>query len=190
MKTFYFSILFLLCIVIAYGKISSMFIIHHSTTSIIKTQSLSYKPEHIYIPNLSLSLPIEESPITNGTWEISHKKTAFYGKGSSFLDEKGTTVIFAHAKKGLFATLPLLKKGSTIFVFSQNVLFVYEVDYNRLIDPTDASFLKKNITHVLSLFTCYGVKDAQRIVIFAKFRGKVNTKDSDMKSVKNNLYFL
>lgn len=137
----------------------------------------------IYIPKLRLSLPIQTSEIVNGQWQIDTRKTAFYGRGSSLPGNPGTTVIFAHAKDGLFDYLPLLSKDDTITISSNIAVFVYAITNRRLVNPKDLTFLQTEGENVLAIFTCFGQNETKRLVYFGKL-----IKTAPLPKINNTLY--
>lgn len=125
------------------------------------------EPKAIYISKLNLYLPIQNSPIINGQWQISDEKTAFYGQHSSLPGKAGTTIVFAHAKKGLFAYLPLLKTEDSITLATKKSIYVYKIKYHKFLYPEDLSFIKTHGENMLAVFTCFGKNDTKRIIYFA-----------------------
>ncbi len=120
----------------------------------------------LYIPKLSLFLPISIAPLIDDEWKINEAKTAFYGEKSSLPGMPGTTVIFAHAKKGLFATLPRLTKDDVVSILTDSQVFVYKIKESQVIAPEEVSFLRKHGDNTVVLFTCSGQNDTKRIVLF------------------------
>lgn len=125
-------------------------------------------PQVIYIPKLSLFLPVQTSPIIDGEWQINEDKTAFFGEHSSLPGQAGTTVVFAYAKIGLFAHLVLLKPKDTITIATKTSIFVYKITRNYLVYPQDISFIKTEGENKLAIFTCFGKNDTKRIVYFGE----------------------
>lgn len=124
-------------------------------------------PKYIYIPRLNLSLSLQTAPIKNGAWVLNEQKTAFFGQGSALPGKTGTTAIFAHAKKGLFSELPILKKGDSILVFSDTKVFRYEIREKQLVEVDNLSFLDYSKNNQVAIFTCFGKNDEKRILFTA-----------------------
>lgn len=137
-------------------------------------------PEYIQMPSLKLLLPVEVSKIKQGEWILNEKKTAFYGEKSAHPGTPGVTVIFAHAREGYFALLPLLKKDNTIVIQTKKMMYFYEVKNKIIIDPTDVEKVlhhEEKDKNVLAVFTCYGVGDTQRIIFFAHLQSSISIDD-------------
>lgn len=130
---------------------------------------VAVQPEYLYISKLNISLPISVSKIVNDEWIISDEISAFYGEGSSFPGFDGTTVVFAHARNGLFVDLPTLEVGNAIVLYTKNDVFIYKVTHKKLILPDEVDFLSHEGHNKLAIFTCYGFADEYRIVFFADF---------------------
>lgn len=124
-------------------------------------------PKSIYIPKLNLFLSLQTAPIKDNEWVLNEQKTAFFGEGSALPGKTGITAIFAHAKKGLFSKLPLLKKGDVIMVFSDAKVFRYIIREKQLVNIDDLSFLDYGKNNQVALFTCFGKNDEKRILFTA-----------------------
>lgn len=66
--------------------------------------TLENTPMRITIPRVGIDLPVKMANVVNGEWELFSDSAAF-GRGSSPLGVGGNTVIFAHARQGLFYPL-------------------------------------------------------------------------------------
>lgn len=131
-------------------------------------------PLRIIIPNAEINTNIKESYIEKGTWQV-HKKYAGFGLGSSFINEEnGNSIIFAHARKNLFKTLDKAKVGSEVIVMGQDKIYTYVVTKRDLISPKEVEVVTSGRETNLTLFTCNGDFDEERLVIKAV---KINEKD-------------
>jgi LPXTG-site transpeptidase (sortase) family protein len=123
-------------------------------------------PVRILIPSVKIDLSVTTSNIVNGYWELS-ETTASYGLGSGYPSQKGNTVIFAHAREGLFYNLKDVKKEDTIYVFSKDKWFKYKVNKITTVYPNQVEVIKPTKNEVLTLYTCTGFADEKRLVITA-----------------------
>lgn len=154
-----------------------------SVPSVVQFGNNVQTPKSIYIPKLNLFLPLQTAPVKNDEWVLNEQKTAFFGEGSALPGKTGTTAIFAHAKKGLFGKLPLLKKDDTIIVFSDTTGFQYKIKEKQLVEPNNLSFLNYNRNNQVALFTCFGKDDRKRILYTA---GLITSKPiSNLKFLRN-----
>lgn len=137
-------------------------------------QSKDSRPDKIYIPSLTIELPVKPTEVVSGTWQTFNDSASF-GVGSAPLNKAGgNTVIFAHAKSGLFKGIDKLKAGDLILTRSSDIWYQFEVSKRFYVDPTDVSFLNRNFGKSLILLTCYGEDDEQRVVIVAREKGTHN----------------
>ncbi len=131
-------------------------------------------PDRIFIPSLSIELPIKATNVVGGTW-LTYNDAASFGIGSANINDPfGNTVVFAHAKSGLFKGIDKLKAGDPILIRSLDVWHEFEVSKRFYVDPKDVSFLNRNFGKSLILLTCFGEDDEQRVVIVAKEKGSHN----------------
>lgn len=125
-------------------------------------------PIRIVIPQQQIDLPVKVSKVINGVWEV-HNNVANFGWGSSLPDENGNTVIFAHAKWGLFLPLRNIKKGEIISLQTkEGQWFTYQVFEVKEVDPDQVEFISQTNDKTLTLFTCSGFADSKRLIIIAK----------------------
>ncbi len=143
----------------------------------ILSQNLQVKdsrPDKIYIPSLTIELPVRPTEVVAGTWQTFNDSASF-GIGSAPLNmATGNTVIFAHAKSGLFKGIDKLKAGDLILARSSDIWYQFEVSRRFYVDPKDVSFLNRNFGKSLILLTCYGEDDEKRVVIVAREKGNHN----------------
>ena len=124
-------------------------------------------PVRIVISSLNIDIPVKEAKIINGYWEV-FPDTAGFGLGSAYPEEVGNTVIFAHARQGLFAPLKDIKTGVNITVFSQNQWFSYTVTQIKEVLPSQTEVIAATSDSTLTLYTCSGYADSKRLIITAK----------------------
>ena len=128
------------------------------------------EPERIVVPKTSLDLAIRTSGISGNTWS-TYREGATYGFGSSFINsDKGSTVIFAHAKKGLFLDINKLDKGDKVYVLSNDTWYTLEVAEKFKVKPNQISFLRSFGKRVV-LVTCNGENDEYRLVVSLEGKG-------------------
>lgn len=124
-------------------------------------------PQRIIIPSLAIDLSVTPSKLVKGYWQTS-ETTASFGLGSAVPGQVGNTVVFAHAKEGLFLPLKNITFGKDIYVFTKDTWYQYRVDEIREVLPSDVYVVKKTSDNRLTLFTCTGFLDSKRLVVIAK----------------------
>lgn len=110
-------------------------------------------------------LPVQKTKTVGNEWIITQDKTVFFGNGSSLPGEKGTTVLFAHAKQDLFGLLPILKKGNSVTIVTDEKTYVYRVNTRTRINETDTDFIKTEGHNSIALFTCSLDNPKKRLLI-------------------------
>ena len=138
-------------------------VINSELLSSKKTQS---NPIRILIPKADIVLPVVDAKIVNGYWELS-ETTASYGLGSGHPGEKGNTVIFAHAREGLFYNLKDVKAQDIIYVFTKDKWFKYKVNKITEVFPNQTEVIGPTKNETLTLYTCSGFYDEKRLILTA-----------------------
>ena len=123
-------------------------------------------PVKIIIPRINIDLPVTESKIVNGYWELS-KNTASHGEGSASPGEKGNIVVFAHARQGLFYNLKDVKKDDVIYIFTKDKWRTYKVRDITSVFPNQIEVIKPTTDETLTLYTCTGFYDEKRLIVRA-----------------------
>jgi LPXTG-site transpeptidase (sortase) family protein len=143
---------------------------NHLTIKSTLTTSITSEeiPLRIIIPSASINLDVEVSPINGNTWDVSPTKVSF-GTGTSYLNEShGNSVLFAHARKGLFRDLRNVKLKDKISIIGSENLYTYKVMSIEKILPSEIDKIKSVGDTNLTLFTCEGYEDQYRLMIKAK----------------------
>lgn len=123
-------------------------------------------PVKIIIPRINIDLPVIESKIVNGYWELS-ENTASHGEGSANPGEKGNIVVFAHARQGLFYNLKDVKSDDVIYIFTKDKWRTYKVRDITSVFPNQTEVIKPTENETLTLYTCTGFYDEKRLIIRA-----------------------
>ncbi len=128
--------------------------------------SISDNPSKINYQSLGINLDVVPARIVNGYWQTPQTNVGF-GIGTSLPKDNGNTVIFAHAKDSLFGPLKKSKIGDKITIYTQEKSFTYQVKEIKIVEPTDTSVVLPSSDSRLTLFTCTGPADSQRLVVVA-----------------------
>jgi len=124
-------------------------------------------PVKIIIPSVSIDAKVIEAPIVDGYWQTATDSASF-GLGSSYPQESGNTVIFAHARPGLFENLRLVKKETPVYLMTEKGWFVYKVLEVKTVLPSQVEVVSPTKDKTLTLYTCSGYRDTHRLVVIAK----------------------
>lgn len=124
-------------------------------------------PVQITIPSIKIDLPIEVGSIDNGVWQISYASPTFLGS-SARPGTGGNAVIYGHNKKAIFGNLPYLSIGQKIFVKTQDgKIHPYIASEKFFVGAERVDLVSPSSKEELTIFTCWGLFDSQRIVIKA-----------------------
>lgn len=124
-------------------------------------------PARIIIPRLNIDLPVVEAKVVDGYWELSENSASF-GLGSAFLGDSGNSVIFAHARPNLFGPLKNINSKDKIYLLTKKHFFSYEVSEIKTVYPNQTEVVGPTNDERLTLFTCSGFFDTQRLIVLAK----------------------
>lgn len=124
-------------------------------------------PKKIIIPSIDVDIPVKEARIINGYWEVFNDK-AGWGEGSGLPGKGGNTVIFAHAREGLFLPLKDIEEGQEVYVLTDSNWYTYEVSEITEVYPTNTEVIKPTDEEVLTLYTCSGYNDSKRLIVKAE----------------------
>jgi len=112
---------------------------------------------HFFInSNGDVNLPVKEAKIVSGFWEV-FPDSAGFGLGSAYPDETGNTVIFAHARQGLFLPLKDIKTGENILVLTADAWYSYTVAEIKEVLPSQTEVIGPTDNSILTLYTCSGL---------------------------------
>lgn len=124
-------------------------------------------PTRITIPKVKIDVPVEVSSIQGGVWGISNH-------GASFLDisagmgSGGNIVMYGHNKAKIFGYIRNLKKDDLIELQDrEGAKHVYKVDFIKVVEPTNISYVEPKDKETLTLYTCTGLFDSKRHIVVA-----------------------
>jgi len=130
------------------------------------SKDLVNNPVRILIPKVDIDLKVINAPIVDGYWALSDD-TASYGLGSGHPGTKSNTVIFAHARVGLFYNLKDVQVNDIIYVFTKDKWYRYKINNITAVYPNQTEVLKPTKTETLTLYTCTGFSDEKRLIVTA-----------------------
>lgn len=126
------------------------------------------KPTSISIPSLSIDLPVTDAAIKNGEWQVS-STGASHLETSANPGEGGNIVIYGHNLLKIFGKLGNLKLGDKIYVTNENgEQTTYIAEEKKVVFPDEVESVLPTETEQLTVYTCTGFADSQRLVFIAK----------------------
>lgn len=126
------------------------------------------QPMSLKIDAIHLLLGIAPAEIRDNKWEsstvgVSHLKT------SVIPGEKGNAILYGHNWPNLLGNLKKVKPGDKVtIIYSNNSSKDFEVEYLTKVSPKDTSILKNSEDNRITLYTCTGFLDQERLVVVAK----------------------
>lgn len=124
-------------------------------------------PVRIIAINADIDIPVTVGGFVNDKWILS-KNNALFLPTSQMPGEGGNTILYAHKRKGLFATLKELSINDTITVYDLNgKTYTYKIYQKEDIKPDQMEKIQTNKNNTLTLFTCDGWFDENRLVVKA-----------------------
>lgn len=165
---YFFSGLLLISIFIGWRFYNARILSFKTDDVSASSESQSSNPVSISIPSIQLTLPVEESAIIDGVWEISYQGASHLDK-SADPGEGGNIVIYGHNKNSLFGPTRWLKEGDLIEITDENgTLYTYRVVKTVVTTPDDIEYVLPKSEEILTLYTCTGLLDSKRHIVLAK----------------------
>ena len=124
-------------------------------------------PVFIKIDSVKVNLPVIESSIVNGVWQIPSEGAGHLSSSSDI--GLGNMVIYAHNKNSLFGPIRWIKKDSLIEIIGQDGKpYHYQVTETRVVNPDRIEYVLPKAEEILTLYTCTGLFDSKRFIVLAK----------------------
>lgn len=139
----------------------------HIDENLLHGRETPQAPLRIVIPKLTLDLPVVEANVVGGYWELSDT-SASHGVGSASPGEMGNTVVFAHARDGLFGPLRSITIGDMVYIMTKDRWSRYRVTETKLVDEGQTEVIAPTSDETLTLYTCSGFLDSKRLIVIAK----------------------
>lgn len=143
-----------------------------STPRVVK--ALSGMPNRIVVSGVGIDLPVDVGTYdpASGEWTVSDDRAYFADNSVPVNDNNGVTLIYGHARWGVFGALPDLKPGATADVYTDNGrVFHYQYQSQRQVNPGDVSVFRVSGPPTLTLQTCAGSWDMYRAMYSFVFTG-------------------
>lgn len=126
------------------------------------------QPTTLHLPSLDLTLPIDATNIEDGEWEVPEEAVGHLAI-SSRPGENNNVVMYAHNRPGLFGQLHQLEPDNLIIVEAQDGSeHIYQVFSKRITTPDDVAVVLPTESEQLTLYTCDGWLDRDRLVVKAR----------------------
>jgi LPXTG-site transpeptidase (sortase) family protein len=124
-------------------------------------------PARIEIPDLGVSAEVKAGGVVEGRW-LLEDNTVMVLPDSGRPGEGFNTVLYAHNRPDLFGRLNQLADGAIITLETSEKEYHYELFSREQVAPDQLDRLYSDIQDTITLFTCDGWFDSQRLVVKAK----------------------
>lgn len=125
-------------------------------------------PVEISFPKIDVSVDVVPNQIVDGEWQVAELQ-ANYLIGSGVIGRTGNVVIYAHKRPNLFGNLSQLGPGDAVKIKSTEVSAEYMIVDSRLVKEDAVEVLADTNLKELTVYTCDGWKDEDRLVLKALF---------------------
>lgn len=132
------------------------------------------KPTSVSVPAVGVEAPVAEGSFNpdTGEWTLSDSYAYFALPSVPANDSNGTTLIYGHAKPGMFESLVNVSPGMTADVRTDiGKTFMYEFISMREVEPSDTTVFTEVGAPTLVLQTCSGPWDVYRALYTFKYVG-------------------
>lgn len=125
-------------------------------------------PSRILIPDLNIDLPVVPTKITNGHWTTTPNGVS-YLTTSARPGELGNSIFYGHNWPRLLGRLKEIQSGQLIIISTSHnrPSQIFRVAMVQTVSPSDTSLLAPTSNSQLTLYTCTGFSDFQRLVVIA-----------------------
>jgi len=125
-------------------------------------------PIRIVVPSVGIDLPVKFGSYNSvdQTWTLDTESAFYADRSVPSNDSNGSTLIYGHARSGLFGQLPAIANGATAQVFTDSgKVFSYIFVSSRQVQPDDTSIFVNSGPPSLALQTCSGPFDIYRTLV-------------------------
>jgi LPXTG-site transpeptidase (sortase) family protein len=125
-------------------------------------------PVSIYFPAIQQKISLIEGQIRNGIWQIDNNH-ALHLSISGNPGQGNNIIIYGHNTNRIFGLIHLVKIKDYIQITTQNEqVYNYIVTNILTVSPNQIDLIDPTNHELLTVYTCTGMFDSQRLVIQAK----------------------
>lgn len=137
------------------------------TPHVTPLKNISALPTQLIIQKIKMTLPIEETAINNGMWQVS-QNGASHLTISARPGEKGPIILYGHNTIDRLGPIRWLSKGDTIEIkTADGKIHTYIIEQTMTIAPDKMDIFTQRKGETFILYTCDGFADLQRFVLIA-----------------------
>ncbi len=138
------------------------------TPQVVPVKSTYAVPTRIIIPSVDINLPIQETAISHGVWQIADSGISHLAI-SARPGENGAIILYGHNTNDRFGPIRWVLVGQRIIITTKDgSAHAYKVVERKDVSPSDVSALIRPTKETLILYTCDGFADLQRFLLIAQ----------------------
>ncbi|HSA83837.1 MAG TPA: sortase [Patescibacteria group bacterium] len=136
------------------------------TPKVVPVEKTHAIPTQLIIKKIGVDLPIQETAINNGIWQVSdyvsHLTTSARPK------ENGPIILYGHNTIERLGPIRWLSIGDSIEIkTADNKIHIYIIDQTMTVAPDRLDVFTQKTGETLIIYTCDGFADLQRFVLIA-----------------------
>ncbi len=120
----------------------------------------------VHIPSAHIELPAYSAIINGTTWQTT-KRGVSYLSTSPLPGEKGNSVLYGHNWPNILARLHDVKPGDAIFITRGDKTTRFIIRFVAVVPPSESSVYAASADTRLTIYTCTGFLDRERLVVTA-----------------------
>lgn len=132
-----------------------------------KIEKKYYIPTNIVIDKVGIALPVEQTVIADGAWEISENGVSHL-ISSAKPGEPKTIIMYGHNTNDRMGPIRWLSMGDEIQLQTSEKIHTYTITETHSLAPNELDVLTKDRGEALIIYTCDGFADKERFLIIAK----------------------
>lgn len=142
-------------------------ILSFQVSPIVAAEQHTETPIRIEIENKNIQLPIIPAAINDGIWPVDDHN-ALHLATSAYPGERGNIVIYGHNTMPVFGNLKQVAVGDIVKIATDTeVVHTYVVKEVLRVKPSDIHVVLPTDHEVLTIYTCIGWLDSERLVLKA-----------------------
>ena len=146
---------------IYFYKNNSASVLQQSKTNFLTFENAD-SPVRITVGETGIDVPVREAP----NYSFSDSQAIFINTSQKI--GTGNSVIYAHNWNSLFGKLGKVKMGNIVTVYLENGQEIkYQINQKHVVPPETLEILALTNDSRLTLFTCTGFLDKDRLVVVA-----------------------
>jgi LPXTG-site transpeptidase (sortase) family protein len=139
-----------------------------TTLSVAEAELRQPLPTHLQIASVNINLPIVESQIQDGVWQVTDG-VANHLATSARPGEGSNIVVYGHNQWSVLGGLQAVQIGDEIkLTLETNEVKVYQVVSTQVVSPDEVKWVMPTAQEILTIYTCAGWWDNQRLVVQAQ----------------------